>query len=655
MNLTVIRTNKDRIYRCLTIFFLCAWIIIVGIKAFEWQPVPMGESDDYMFTTICLQYRGELMIREADWIKAIEDFPEFSEYLTRCYETGEQSEITDEYGGRAPWYFGTYSAICIPLKVLLKTLGYPQIYTYPATNLLLYFIALLFIAFVWKKSNGKKLLATLLFGINPALFYIVWQSAEVFIFSFVVISLVYWSNKNYKLAALFVSIAGTMNSTIMVLGVIMIVDYFMELLEKKQESGILNYLLKQWKKIIFFGCCFIPCLIPFIYNKINYGVWNLQVSYGFADSQGGYFSRVLSYLFDWNYGVLPYYPLILLLMFVLFFILMAKLKIRQVLHFIAFFGVIAAYSIMWHINCGMSGIARYTMWALPILLFGVLEAWDLVENVTKKIVRYGYIGALMLSILYSTFIVNIYGIMFASNTKDIYLTPVAKMIINHCPQLYWSIPSTFIDRVEHQSGGYWYTRPVIYATQNGSVKKILVTGNTADQLFEYILTDNDGMKYLMDSISEYEWNDEYHFINIPNKYKVDVTASYILNRNSNINDNVVNMEALRTNGIWDADNKVIMLNQGQIQYGPYLVLEPAVYTVEITGNNLNNAEIGFTNSVGNMSSGIEIIKKQTDIIEYKITLYREVTNAEFTLLNLSEEVMTINSLKIKAENITPVY
>ncbi len=656
MKFNFIENNREKIYQCLTVVFLCVWLMFIGSKAFQWKPVPMGESDDYMFTTICLQYRGELMVREEDWIKAIEDFPEFSEYLTYCYQIGEQSDITDEDGGRAPWYFGTYSAICIPIKVLLKALDIPQIYTYPATNLLLYFIALLFVAFIWKKSSGKRLLATLLVGINPALFYIVWQSAEVFIFSFVVISLVCWSNKNYKWAALFVSIAGTMNSTIMMLGVVMIVDFFMELLAKKQEKGkVFGYLLRQWKAIILFGCCFIPCLIPFIYNKLNYGVWNLQVSYGFADSQAGYLSRVLSYLFDWNYGVLPYYPLMFLVMLILVVVFIIKHKFRNLLYFIAFIAVIAAYSIMWHINCGMSGIARYTVWTLPIMLFGVLEAWEWIEYGFKKFVKYGYVGALLLSIFYSTFIVNEYGVMFASNTKDINLTPVAKAVLEKCPQLYWSIPSTFIDRVEHSAGGYWYTRPVIYATSNGSVKKILVTGKTAEKLFDYILTDNEGMEYLIDCISEYEWDDEYHFINIPNKYHIDVESSYILNRNSQVTDNVVGMENLRTTGTWDEENRTIVLESGQVQYGPYITLAPGVYNVKITGDNLENAEVGFVNNIGDMSSFIELLSKDTECIEYRFVLYREVTKAEFTVLNQSEKVMTIESLEIKADNIVPAY
>lgn len=656
MKFSSIQNNREKVFQYLTILFLCVWLVFIGIKAFEWKPVPMGESDDYMFATISLQYRGELMVREADWIKAIEDFPEFSDYLTSCYEKGEQAGITDEKGGRALWYFGTYSAICIPIKILLKVLDIPQIYTYAATNLLLYFIALLFVAFIWKKSRGKRFLATLLIGINPALFYIVWQSAEVFIFSFVVISLVCWSNKNYKLAALFVSIAGTMNSTIMMLGVIIIVDFFIELLEKKQDRrNTFVYLLKQWKHIILFGCCFVPCLVPFIYNKLNYGVWNLQVSYGFADTQAGYLSRVLSYLFDWNYGVLPYYPLMLLVMFILFVVLLVKHKIRNILYFIAFISVIAAYSIMEHINCGMSGIARYTVWALPIMLFGIMEAWEWIENGFKRVIKYVYLGVILASILYSTYIVNRYGVMFASNTQDISLTPVAKAIIETCPQIYWSIPSTFIDRVEHSPGGYWYTRPVIYATNDGSVKKILVTGETADEIFDYIWTDNEGMKYLLGCIAEYAWDDEYHFINVPNKYNIDVSPSYTLNGNAQVTDNTVDLEAFGTTGIWDQKNRMILLDSGQIQFGPYITLAPGIYNVKVTGSNLEYATVGFYNIYRDMSSFIEILSQSSDCIEYRVTLYREMEKAEFSISNQSETVLTIKSVEIEAESLLSIY
>ena len=163
------------------------------------------------------------------------------------------------------------------------------------------------------------------------------------------------------------------------------------------------------------------------------------------------------------------------------------------------------------------------------------------------------------------------------------------------------------------------------------------------------------MEYLIDCISEYEWDDEYHFINIPNKYHIDVESSYILNRNSQVTDNVVGMDNLRTTGTWDEVNRTIVLESGQVQYGPYITLAPGVYNVKITGDNLENAEVGFVNNIGDMSSFIELLSKDTECIEYRFVLYREVTKAEFTVLNQSEKVMTIESLEIKADNIVPAY
>ena len=177
MNKTKKLYKKNTFYFMFIALFIMLWAVYIGMETFKWTPIPMGESDDYMFTTVSLQYCGELMVREETLIHAKTDFPEFSEYLDNCYEKGEQSQVTDDKGGRLPWYFGTYSAMCIPAKILLKHIGFPQIYAYSLTNFIIYLIALLMVAFALKQSFQTRFFLLLLLEINPSLFYIVWQSA----------------------------------------------------------------------------------------------------------------------------------------------------------------------------------------------------------------------------------------------------------------------------------------------------------------------------------------------------------------------------------------------------------------------------------------------------------------------------------------------
>ena len=650
MNKTKKLYKKNTFYFMFIALFIMLWAVYIGMETFKWTPIPMGESDDYMFTTVSLQYCGELMVREETLIHAKTDFPEFSEYLDNCYEKGEQSQVTDDKGGRLPWYFGTYSAMCIPAKILLKHIGFPQIYAYSLTNFIIYLIALLMVAFALKQSFQTRFFLLLLLGINPALFYIVWQSAEIFIFGFVIISLVLWVNKNYKSAAFFISVAGTMNSTVMVLGGAMIVDYFIELLGDKKEENAIGHLLHNWRRIIIYGCCYIPCLIPFIYYKANYGIWNLQVSYGFADQGENYFSRVLSYFFDWNYGVLPYFPILLILFVLLTIIMVIKRDWRTVLFSVAFIGVVAAYSIMYHINCGMSGMARYTAWSVPIMLFAVALMCNNIM-IQRKVLKKIYNICMIASVIYSSFVIYTYGIMFACNTSDIYLTPIAEKIIDNCPQLYWSIPSSFVDRVEHVPGGYNYKEPVIYANKEGVVRKILVTGENAKKILDYIITDYEGERYIQSKIDGFENDDQYYFINIPHRYSIYISASYVLQKNNVLDQNGIQLQALSTTGTYDEESDVIILNEGEVQFGPYITLSAGKYKIIVCGENLDDAEVHLSSGRGDMTSEVEIIEKNNDIVIYTFEIEEEARNVEFLVLNMKNKPIMISSIFIEVNDI----
>ena len=83
----------------------------------------------------------------------------------------------------------------------------------------------------------------------------------------------------------------------------------------------------------------------------------------------------------------------------------------------------------------MSGIARYNVWSAPIMLFGIAIAFNdmpFMSNMTNKLFQnLAHIGVLI-----TTCIILYYGPMFAANTSDIALTPIAKVKKHH---LYHSV------------------------------------------------------------------------------------------------------------------------------------------------------------------------------------------------------------------------
>lgn len=446
------------------------------VSAMGWTPVPMGESDDYMLTTVSLQYRGDLAIQDSDLEHAVADFPEFADYLTTMYHSpGGLSSFTNKAGGQYSWYFGTYSALCIPAKVVLGLLGLPQIYAFAVTNCLLYLLALWVTARYLRASQGIKLILLLLLMANPAVFYVVWQSAEVCVFAFTVMALVFFTRRSYPLAGLLISLAGTLNSTVMIVGVFFILCFFADLLREVPVYRWPGAALRAWPSVLKVGVSFVPCLVPFIFYYINCGVFNLQVGYGFSQIDG-LWQRFRAYLTDWNFGIMPYFFVAFCLSAFLLVWCVIRRQYRCLGYFLSFLGVVAAYSLMQNINCAMSGIARYNAWAAPILLFGAAMTVDGAAFPTKLKRWAG--GLLAAGAICTAALVGAYGPMFAHKTSDIQLTPVAQAVLNYCPQFYWSMPSTFNCRVNHVPGGYQYEMPLVYANEAGEVKKALVSSDS---------------------------------------------------------------------------------------------------------------------------------------------------------------------------------
>ena len=628
--------------KALLILLLLIWLGYIAYRTFSWESTPMGEADDYMLTTVSLQYGHNLGIDESDFQKAVQDFPEFKDYLQYCFENGQQSSVIDSETGRLPWYFGTYSAFCIPVKILFGMLGISQLKAFAVTNFLLYAVAVLMALIMGKQRFKYRYINAVLLAVNPIVFYLVWQSAEVFMFSMVALSVLFWRDKKYNWAAIFVSLAGTMNSTVMVLGIFIIVDFLCE--KCLFKTGIFDYIKKYTKETFALACCFIPCLVPFIYYKVKYGCWNLQVEYGFAQESGLYGSRLLSYLFDWNYGIFPYFPVLLLFFVILVTLSFINKNRKNVFYFCAFLGVIAAYSIMYHINCGMSGIARYSAWVTPIMSVGAVSAYDSVATSEQK---WRWIGDISIgvSVLYSLLLLNVYGIMFASNTSDIRLTPVAEYMIYKHPYLYWEAESSFISRVSHIPGGYTYKQPVIYYNSDRIVTKILLRSGDEDKVLDALSADVNGYAYIYKQL--YKEGD--YFITIPSKYKVQITPTAVLNMSNKVKDGYIQLDKLMTTGDYDADEKTIRLSGGTLQYGPYLWIPKGKYLITILGDNLETLETILTFEKGEEKIEDKKIKKEITDSYIKVYIDADKNMNDFEVINInnSQENVRINSVEIE--------
>lgn len=460
--------------------FFIVYILFIVVSVFSFKPIPVGEWDDYSLATASFINQGNFSVVDSDVEKAKELFPEWALDLERYSLSGRFARN----GGEMNWYFPTYSLVCVPATLIFHLVGIPAVYGFAATNLFFFFLSLVCVYFKLKDvEKEKRQWLVMVLAVNPVIFYFTWISSEVFIYSLLVMSLVYWYNKKIHASAMLLSIASTLNPTILIVGFIMIVDFFVGILrEWKRKENVFLYLLKKWKQILLYGCCYLIGLVPFAYNYYNTGYINLTASYeSFTTGTESILERAIAYLLDLNYGFLPYYSIVFILSIVLFIISIYKKHYKYIMLYVMFLCNVMAYSIMIHINHGMSGMARYSVWAAVIMLFPVVLYYD--ELIKSVKLRKTVITLIGVSTCLSGLIVWNYGVNQAEKTHYFYMTPVAEAVLDHAPFLYNPLKSTFKARTNHMDG-YTYALPVVYENKDGYVRKVLANRESREELLK---------------------------------------------------------------------------------------------------------------------------------------------------------------------------
>ena len=505
----ILRNKSDIVYKYTCLLLIAAIVIALFIHAIVSAPTE-AESPSYVLPVIAIENRLSYFINQSDIDAARIAFPRT---WGNVYEFGDlfssKLKVADD-GRWYSFYFITYSVACIPMHLLFKVVGIDQMLAFPITNLILYSASLLVVYFLLNRSLKIKLITILLLICNPIVFYMNWVSMEVFLFSMVVMAFVFFSNNAYKRAGLFISIAGSMNVTIMVCGIAMILHYFITMII--QYKSIISLVKNKWKDIILYACCFLPGLLPFVLGLSAVTTDTLGTAIA-GNNMSGTVSRAIAYLLDLNFGLLPYFTITLLMYICTTVYGLFKRDYSTLCYLIAFFGTIFAFSLMTHINSGMTGIARYNAWVSPIMIFYVaVHGIELIGN--KELLKYSvltYFGAGL-----TLFIICMYldtNAVFRGSVN--HHMPVAKLVLNNVPQLYNPLYSTFVSRTLHIDGGYTYTEPVLYTDIEGNIRKILVTPENAMQLHEMVFGNDVGINFIEDQIRSISQRRGYQYINIP--------------------------------------------------------------------------------------------------------------------------------------------
>lgn len=498
------------------------FVIIILISGLLTTSYPTGEWDDYLFTTASLLNDQNMCISNNDIIYAYTLFPEIG-----AWNKFSGSGFHTSSGDELPWYFGTYSVLCIPMVWLLNFLQLTPIYAFILTNILVYSLTLYC---VYKKLLIKakaKLLLILLLILNPAVFYIFWISAEVLIFSLIILIMISWTNQKYRKAAILVSIASSLNPTILMLALAITADYISKLV--MAEGGIkigsfVDFLKVNYADIAKYFFCYVIALVPLIYNYYYTGYINLTAAMPRYNDAHLVLPRFWAYLTDLNFGILPYFGFIFLLSSALFFLAVFKRVYRYILMMLGFLGVILAYSFMAHINCGMSGISRYNAWSAPIMIFSVIVHYDLLFS--KRLWKFFTEGVICISLVCNSLIIHTYGLIGARNISYTCMTPIAEYVLTYFPALYNPLPSTFNSRISNIDGGYQYKLPLFYKDKEGYIRKILAQSTFSEDILSNIAGTEEAMEYLKKKLSALSGTEAY--IAIGQQYKLFLCKPYKL-------------------------------------------------------------------------------------------------------------------------------
>ena len=460
------------------VFPVIALIYILGALLIQQQPI--GESDDYMLASIALMEHHGDSIHNSDIEKAYKIFPEH-QAAWKSWKDGNANggyTFNQEKGKWYTFYFPTYSLFVIPFIYLLQFLKVSQTYAFPLANAIFLFMSFVFLMTYWKTNFFTKSVASLILMLSPIMSYIYWPSAECMISALLVLTVVCLFNKWYLRSMLFYSLASTLNIAIAPFCIVIYCFVLLDFVDRDSISvkNIFAVLIKNKitlaKLILLNGIVFVPIVL----NIIRWGRVVVMSGMGTFD---GWLSRAIAYLVDLNFGFLPYFPFICFALFILIF--SQRERWSLIIYLLSIILILAAFSLMGHINCGHTGIHRYVAWTSILITLGVCWYANFIDSqLFKKLVAILLCLSVIISLAWSIK----YRFINAVNSihaQYVYFSPLAKFILDLYPDAYNPLFSTFNSRINHVDGGYNLPqRPIYYVSKQGFVKKILLCNYMVD-------------------------------------------------------------------------------------------------------------------------------------------------------------------------------
>lgn len=447
------KQGSSRMRALIILFCLAALSLIVAFVVRE--PVRTGDGVEYICTLQALFDHGTPDVRPVDLEAVARDLG------AGALQGSDKFLPPARNGQRFALHFWLYPLLCLPAKFILAATGGSQLSAFQLTNAALFLSACATLLFTTPAPPSKRFVFAALAAVGPIIWYLPWTHPETFTWSWVVIGLVLLWAKRYPLSAVSISMAAVHNPPL-----VFLVGYVV-LLSLEQRR-------LRTTAITCLGASL--SLLPVAFYYYNYGVPSLIAAVGGTDAHLVSAARAWSLLADLNQGILPYQPLLLVMMAAAAVRIVVKLDLRGAIGCAALLATILGCTAAPNWNSAAAGMMRYAVWTAPII------AWLVAEFLPARGIAMA--GAALAVLVHGAVVVT-------GSSAERYgrHTAVASFVLARAPSLYNPDPEIFGER---QMGRelLWAERlPLAFLRGDGTVTKVLTDRTSIDALPDIFIVD----------------------------------------------------------------------------------------------------------------------------------------------------------------------
>lgn len=427
-----------------------------------------GDFPEYNLQTVAFATHGTPDLRLADIATVKRLLPQQQAayaLLEQDMLAGKQDvypAFTRGHGGKVyPVHFFAYPMLAaVPFK-LLQWSGLPPFKCYQVLNLCLVFVLGLAL-FRLYGSGWKAWSGLLLFAGCGGVLYWPWPSPECMSAAALLAGLLFFATGAPVRGGLLGGLAALQNPTILFF--FGFAPLFKLIIGYQPALGWMANLRRQLSRRALLGLALGVALtaLPPLFNLYQYGVPNIIVK---KFSNAGFISltRLTSFFFDLNQGMLLAVPGVLLALLALLCLLRGRerrrtaLLLAAALLFILALTVPALAVLNW--NSGAVGIMRYVAWALTPLLFVLLWRLSLLQR--WPVLPLGAAAVLQ-------------GVAMAHALSYSYIqfSPLAELVLKHAPAHYHPEPEIFAERSANNDDYLDPQKIYVYPRQGAVVKRL---------------------------------------------------------------------------------------------------------------------------------------------------------------------------------------